>query len=115
MSEFNLGRYRLDDSHQIVALEADRLVSTEQAIELIAANQGVSVIGDAGSLLESVPELRNQFTPIYPNAIDILPLAQTEYSAQRAMAIETVDLVYLRGTEAWQKRKRLRTAAEEVN
>jgi tRNA threonylcarbamoyladenosine biosynthesis protein TsaB len=73
------------------------------------------VIGDAGGLLESAPELKSQFTPIYPNAIDILPLAQTEYSAQRAVAIETVDLVYLRGTEAWQKRKRLRTTAEEVN
>ena len=115
MSEFNLGRYRLDDNHQIVALEADRLVSSAQAIELIAANQRVSVIGDAGGLFESAPELKSQFTPIYPNAIDILPLAQTEYSAQRAVAIETVDLVYLRGTEAWQKRKRLRTTAEEVN
>jgi tRNA threonylcarbamoyladenosine biosynthesis protein TsaB len=98
-----------------VALEADRLVSSAQAIELIAANQRVSVIGDAGGLFESAPELKSQFTPIYPNAIDILPLAQTEYSAQRAVAIETVDLVYLRGTEAWQKRKRLRTTAEEVN
>jgi tRNA threonylcarbamoyladenosine biosynthesis protein TsaB len=115
MSEFNLGRYRLDDSRQIVALEADRLVSSAQAIELIASNQRVSVIGDAGGMFESTPELKSQFTPIYPNAIDILPLAQTEYSAQRAVAIETVDLVYLRGTEAWQKRKRLRTITEEVN
>ena len=115
MSEFNLGRYRLDDNHHILTVEADRLLSSEQAIELIAANQRVSVIGDAGGLFESEPELKSQFTPIYPNAMDILPLAQTEYSAQRAVAIETVDLVYLRGTEAWQKRKRLRATEEQVN
>ena len=115
MSEFNLGRYRVDDNHQIVALEADRLLSSDQVIELIAANQGISVIGDVGGLLESAPELKGQFTHIYPNAIDILSLAQTEYLAQRAVAIETVDLVYLRGTEAWQKRKRLRTTEEEGN
>jgi tRNA threonylcarbamoyladenosine biosynthesis protein TsaB len=115
MSEFNFGRYQLDDNYQIVTLEADRLVSSEQAIELIAANQGISVIGDAGGLFVSAPELKSQFTPIYPNAIDILPLAQREYSTQRAVAIETVDLVYLRGTEAWQKRKRLRNIEEEAN
>jgi tRNA threonylcarbamoyladenosine biosynthesis protein TsaB len=115
MSEFNLGRYRVDDNHQIVALEADRLLSSDQVIELIAANQGISVIGDAGGLLESAPELKGQFTHIYPNAIDMLSLAKTEYLAQRAVAIETVDLVYLRGTEAWQKRKRLRTTEEEGN
>jgi tRNA threonylcarbamoyladenosine biosynthesis protein TsaB len=115
MSEFNLGRYRVDDNHQIVALEADRLLSSDQVIELIAVNQGISVIGDAGGLLESAPELKGQFIHIYPNAIDMLSLAQTEYLAQRAVAVETVDLVYLRGTEAWQKRKRLRTTEEESN
>lgn len=115
MSEFNLGRYRVDDNYQIVALEADRLLSSDQVIELIAANQGVSVIGDVGGLLEYAPELKRQFTQIYPNAIDMLSQAQTEYIAQRAVAIETVDLVYLRGTDAWKKRKRLRTAAEKVN
>ena len=115
MSEFNLGRYRLDDNRQIVTVEADRLVSSEQAIELIAANQEASVIGDAGGLFESAPELKSQFTPIYPNALDILPMARQQFGQGLAVNIETVDLVYLRGTEAWQKRKRLRTATEEVN
>jgi tRNA threonylcarbamoyladenosine biosynthesis protein TsaB len=115
MSEFNLGRYKVDDNHQIMALEADRLLSLDQVIELLAANQEISVIGDAGGLLESAPELKSQFTHIYPNAIGMLSLAQTEYLAQRAVAVETVDLVYLRGTEAWQKRKRLRTTEEEGN
>lgn len=115
MSEFNLGRYRLDDSRQIVALDADRLVSTEQVIELISANQSISVIGDAGSLFESAPELKGQFTQIHPNAIDILPIAMQQLNQGSAVNIESIDLVYLRGTEAWQKRKRLRASQEEVN
>ena len=115
MSEFNLGRYRLDDSRQIVALEADRLVSSEQVIEIIAANQPSAIIGDAGNLFESAPQHSGLFTKIYPNAIDILPIAMQQLAQGSAVNIESVDLVYLRGTEAWQKRKRLRTTAEEVN
>jgi hypothetical protein len=42
-------------------------------------------------------------------------MAEQQLAQGSAVNIEAVDLVYLRGTEAWQKRKRLRTAAEEVN
>ena len=115
MSEFNLGRYRLDKNNQIVALEADQLVSTEQALELIKANQPSAIIGDAGNLFESAPQHAELFTPIYPNAIDILPMAKQQLDQGSAVNIESVDLVYLRGTEAWQKRKRLRATQEQVN
>ena len=115
MSEFNLGRYRLDKNNQIVALEADQLVSTEQALELIKANQPSAIIGDAGNLFESAPQYAELFTPIYPNAIDLLPMAKQQLDQGSAVNIESVDLVYLRGTEAWQKRKRLRATQEQVN
>ncbi|MGB1333331.1 MAG: tRNA (adenosine(37)-N6)-threonylcarbamoyltransferase complex dimerization subunit type 1 TsaB [Porticoccaceae bacterium] len=115
MSEFNLGRYRLDKNNQIVALEADQLVSTEQALELIKANQPSAIIGDAGNLFESATQHAELFTPIYPNAIDILPMAKQQLDQGSAVNIESVDLVYLRGTEAWQKRKRLRATQEHVN
>ena len=115
MSEFNLGRYRLDKNNQIVALEADQLVSTEQALELIKANQPSAIIGDAGNLFESAPQHAELFTPIYPNAIDILPMAKQQLDQGSAVNIESVDLVYLRGTEAWQKRKRLRATQEQIN
>jgi len=114
MSEFNLGRYRLDKNNQIVALEADQLVSTEQALELIKANQPSAIIGDAGNLFESAPQHAELFTPIYPNAIDLLPMAKQQLDQGSAVNIESVDLVYLRGTEAWQKRKRLRATQEQV-
>jgi tRNA threonylcarbamoyladenosine biosynthesis protein TsaB len=115
MSEFNLGRYRLDKNNQIVALEADQLVSTEQALELIKANQPSAIIGDAGNLFESATQHAELFTPIYPNAIDLLPMAKQQLDQGSAVNIESVDLVYLRGTEAWQKRKRLRATQEQVN
>jgi tRNA threonylcarbamoyladenosine biosynthesis protein TsaB len=115
MSEFNLGRYRLDKDNQIVALEADQLVSTEQALELIKANQPSAIIGDAGNLFELEPQYAELFTPIYPNAIDMLPIVERQLAQDLAVNIESVDLVYLRGTEAWQKRKRLRATQEQVN
>ena len=115
MSEFNLGRYKLEDNHQIVALEDDRLVSAEQVIALIEANNPSAIIGDSGNLFETAPQLADQITQIYPNAIDILPMALQQFNQGLAVNIESIDLVYLRGTEAWQKRKRLRASAEEVN
>lgn len=115
MSEFNLGRYQLGEDNQIVSVEADQLVSTEKAVELIEANQPSAIIGDAGSLFESASQYTELFTPIYPNAIDILPMAEHQFAQGLAVNIETVDLVYLRGTEAWQRRKRLRTTAEEAS
>jgi hypothetical protein len=42
-------------------------------------------------------------------------MAEHQFAQGLAVNIETVDLVYLRGTEAWQKRKRLRTTAEEAS
>jgi tRNA threonylcarbamoyladenosine biosynthesis protein TsaB len=115
MSEFNLGRYQLNDNHQIVALQVDQLASTEQTLELIEATNPSAIIGDAGNLFESAPQLADQFTQIYPNAIDILPMAMQQFNQGLAVNIESIDLVYLRGTEAWQKRKRSRASAEEVN
>ncbi|CAI8375370.1 MAG: tRNA threonylcarbamoyladenosine biosynthesis protein TsaB [Cellvibrionales bacterium UBA7375] len=115
MSEFNLGRYKLEDNNQIVALEDDRPVSAEQVIALIEANNPSAIIGDSGNLFETAPQLADQFTQIYPNAIDILPMALQQFNQGLAVNIESIDLVYLRGTEAWQKRKRLRASAEEVN
>ena len=115
MSEFNLGRYQLDDNKQIVALEADQLMTAEQVIELLKANNPNAIIGDGGNLFELAPQFAEGFTQVYPNAVDILPIAQQQLSDGLAVNIETVDLVYLRGTEAWQKRKRLRTTEQEAN
>jgi tRNA threonylcarbamoyladenosine biosynthesis protein TsaB len=112
MSEFNVGRYQLDDNKQIAALETDQLMTAEQVVELLKANNPNAIIGDGGNLFELAPQFAKSFTQIYPNAVDILPIAQQQLSDGLAVNIETVDLVYLRGTDAWQKRKRLRTAEQ---
>ena len=112
MSEFNFGHYKLSNNNQIIeALASDQLVSAQQAIELISSKNPKAIIGDVGNLIELAPQLTDLYTQIYPNALDILPIAQTVYAEGGAVPVESVDLVYLRGTEAWQKRKRLR---EEV-
>ena len=115
MSEFNLGRYQLGQNNQIALLEADQLVSSEHAIQLIHANKPSAVIGDAGNLFELAPQFAELFTQIHPNAVDLLPIAQQQLTDGLAVNIESVDLVYLRGTEAWQKRKRLRTPEQRAN
>ena len=115
MSEFNLGRYQLGQNNQIALLEADQLVSLEHAIQLIQANKPSAVIGDAGNLFELAPQFAELFTQIHPNAVDLLPIAQQQLADGLAVNIESVDLVYLRGTEAWQKRKRLRTPEQRAN
>jgi tRNA threonylcarbamoyladenosine biosynthesis protein TsaB len=112
MSEFNVGRYQLDDNKQIAALETDQLMTAEQVVELLKANNPNAIIGDGGNLFELAPQFAKSFTQIYPNAVDILPIAQQQLSDGLAVNIETVDLVYLRGTDAWQKRKRLRTTEQ---
>ena len=115
MSEFNLGRYQLGQNNQIALLEADQLVSSEHAIQLIQANKPSAVIGDAGNLFELASQFAELFTQIHPNAVDLLPIAQQQLTDGLAVNIESVDLVYLRGTEAWQKRKRLRTPEQRAN
>jgi tRNA threonylcarbamoyladenosine biosynthesis protein TsaB len=115
MSEFNVGRYQLDINEQIVALETDQLMTAEQVVELLKANNPSAIIGDGGNLFELAPQFAKRFTQIYPNAVDILPIAQQQLSDGLAVNIETVDLVYLRGTEAWQKRKRLKTIEQGAN
>ena len=115
MSEFNVGRYQLDINEQIVALETDQLMTAKQVVELLKANKPSAIIGDAGNLFESAPQYAELFTHIYPNAIDLLPMAAHQLTDGLAVNIETVDLVYLRGTEAWQKRKRLKTIEQGAN
>jgi tRNA threonylcarbamoyladenosine biosynthesis protein TsaB len=60
------------------------------------------IIGEAESLVGLYSDLN--YIPVYPDAIDLLELAQ----AGLPQPVESIELVYLRGTDAWQKRKKLR-------
>lgn len=108
MSEYSIGRYGLNDYGEVVTLEKDQLVSAEQALSLASSGSALAIIGEADQLVEASPELAAIYKQIYPQAEDILPIAQTEFDKRNAVPVTEVELVYLRGAEAWQKRKRLR-------
>lgn len=108
MSEYSIGRYGLNEDNEVIRLEGDQLVGIEQALSLTCAGSPLAVIGEADQLVEARPELAELYKQVYPEAEDILPIAQTDYRQGKAVPVTEVDLLYLRGSEAWQKRKRLR-------
>jgi tRNA A37 threonylcarbamoyladenosine modification protein TsaB len=59
-------------------------------------------------LLTAESRWYNKLAEVFPAAEDLLAVTAVEYAAGRARPAESIELVYLRGTEAWQKRKRLR-------
>jgi tRNA threonylcarbamoyladenosine biosynthesis protein TsaB len=102
MGEFNCGCYRLESSGEFSALFQDQLVSAEQTLELIQQYQPSELVGEVGQL-----EVEG-FIDLYPDAADLLKLAALRFSQGLAQPIDAIELVYLRGTDAWQKRKRIR-------
>jgi len=107
MSEYNLGHYAVGKG-SIVALKSDQLVSAEQALSALASGSPATVVGEAQKLIETDATLADKFIQLYPQAEDILPIAQAEYTQGRGISVNDIDLTYLRGADAWQKRKRLR-------
>ena len=108
MSEYSMGRYGLNDHGEVTTLENDQLVSAEQALLLTSIGSPLAIIGEADQLVATSPELAAIYKQVYPQAEDVLPIAQAEFERGNAVPVAEVELVYLRSTEAWQKRKRLR-------
>lgn len=108
MSEFNIGCYRLSADGELIAQAEDQLLSGDQALAFIEKHQPVAIVGEAGSLLTAESHWHEKLTAVFPSAVDILSKTAAQYDAGLAQTVESIELVYLRGTEAWQKRKRLR-------
>ena len=108
MSEYNMGRYAIGKTGEPVTVDDDQLLSAEQTLSRVSSINPLVIIGEADHLVEANPELANSYRSIYPMAEDILPLAQAEFNCGNTLPVTEVDLIYLRGAEAWQKRKRLR-------
>lgn len=107
MAEFNCGCYRLEANAELSAepraLIQDQLLSVEQASEVIAQWQPEALVGEIGQLEAPV------LIELYPDAVDLLAMAKTRFAQGSAQSIDSIELVYLRGNDAWQKRKRIRT------
>jgi tRNA threonylcarbamoyladenosine biosynthesis protein TsaB len=84
----------------------DQLLSREDALNLYAQLQPSAVIGEASQFFEAI-ENGQVMQDIYPEAEDLGALANGLYKMGAATAIEQVELVYLRGTDAWKKHTRV--------
>jgi len=110
MGEYNLGSYVSTANGELSALAEDQLLNGDQALAFIEKHHPQAIVGEAGQLLAADSDWSDRLVQVFPSAVDLLAVTATEYAAGRAQAAESIELVYLRGTEAWQKRKRLREA-----
>ncbi len=109
MGEFNCGAYRLDNGQHNVAVIADQLLSGKATLELIESVNPEVIIGDASVLLNTADLQQYAYQAIYPDAIDLLDIGLVKQARGETVAVGAVELVYLRGTEAWKKHTKLRT------
>jgi tRNA threonylcarbamoyladenosine biosynthesis protein TsaB len=108
MNQFNCGYYELDTQGHIVNKLSDRLLGSVEAIHWIEALSPDIIIGDGQGLFSLVKTNQTPKTQIYPHALDLLNIAQRDIERGAAKAIDSVELTYLRGADAWQKRKRIK-------
>ena len=134
MGEFNCGAYELDSAGEYQAVIEDQLLSGEDAKLLIERLNPFIIVGDASSIVSETFDdkalddqaldaqaldhklLDNNKTnsqqpgyqSIYPDALDLLDIALIKLARDEAVDIASVELVYLRGTEAWKKHTKLR-------
>ncbi|MDG1812641.1 MAG: tRNA (adenosine(37)-N6)-threonylcarbamoyltransferase complex dimerization subunit type 1 TsaB [Porticoccaceae bacterium] len=104
MGEFNCGCYRLESNGDCRALMQDQLLTAEKALQLINQYQPHAVVGEGGQL--EMPHLID----LYPDALDLVDIADAKFAQGLAQPIDSIELIYLRGTDSWQKRKRIRAS-----
>lgn len=102
MGEFNCGCYRLESNGRCSALMQDQLLTADEALRLIDQYQPHAVVGEGGQLEVS------DLIDLYPDALDLVNIADAKFAQGLAQSIDSIELIYLRGTDAWQKRKRIR-------
>ena len=108
MAEFNCAVYQIESASNLIVLEQDQLLSAAQTLAIIEQYPASMVVGDAEPLIEESQFRTDNYRFVYPDALDLLAIAESRLAQGRAQSVESIDLVYLRGTEAWQKRKRIR-------
>ena len=110
MGEFNCGCYIIDHNGAIANEFSDRLLTATDAKQWVETLSPEITVGDGAALLVSGTVWSGTLKHIFPDAIDLLDIAVSRYRNNQTVSISAVDLVYLRGADAWQKRKRIRDA-----
>jgi len=108
MDEVNCGYYEVASNNEINTDHSDRLLKIADAISWIKAVSPDVIVADKPNVFGSDITKSIPVEHIFPHAIDLLDLAQRDFNRGMAKSIDLVDLSYLRGVEAWQKRKRIR-------
>ena len=110
MGEFNCGAYQLDSSGYFKPAIEDQLLNKNDALVLCEQLKPAVVIGDGEALFSDEDEIGHKLQGLYPDAVDLLDIAITAFAQGATKPVDQVDLVYLRGTEAWKKHTPLRGA-----
>ena len=108
MGEFNCGAYQLDKYGQFESVINDQLLDAEAAQGLIESLDPQVIVGDAAALADAAGVQEGRYQSLYPDARDLLDIALIKQANNEAVEIGSVELVYLRGTDAWKKHTKLR-------
>jgi tRNA threonylcarbamoyladenosine biosynthesis protein TsaB len=109
MGEFNIAVYQLDNSATFTAIIDDQLLSKHDAMKVSKSLHPNVIVGDVDALFEGTSTSDQPLKQLYPDAVDLVDIALAKFSRGEAMTVDQVDLVYLRGTEAWKKHTPLRS------
>jgi tRNA threonylcarbamoyladenosine biosynthesis protein TsaB len=108
MGEFNCATYQLNGSGDFTVTMDDQLLSKSDALALCVSLQPNIIVGEAGALFDSSSAPSQIFQALYPDAVDLADIALVSFNQGLAVPVDQVDLVYLRGTDAWKKHTPLR-------
>jgi len=80
----------------------------EAAQNLVREYSPIAVVGQAAGLFPDGQSVSFSYVDLSPTALDLCELAKSHARRGLACSIGDIDLVYLRGSEAWTKRKKIR-------
>ena len=104
MGQFAIGGYRWSGSRFVREIN-DCLMSQEDARDLAKTRKPIAVVGEGTKLFPERKSKHWDVIDLYPSAIDVCELANDYEKRNLLTAISDLDLVYLRGPEAWTKKR----------
>ncbi len=105
MKQFAVGGYRWNGSRFAREME-DCLMSQKDVNDLIKKKKPVAVVGEGAKLFPDGSKRNLEVIDLFPNAIDVCELASDYAKRNLLTAIDDLDVSYLRGQDAWTKRKK---------
>ena len=110
MGEIYWGVYRADDEAPAQTVIADSLTEPAAVASELNAAQAIYGVGEGWQYAGQFPvAAQNIHVDLLPEAQDAARLAEPLLQQGKAVPVEQAELVYLRDTVSWKKRRRLRT------